>query len=582
MLSFLTLVYAAWLGVAASGVATPDAVSPTDFTIAYPGHEGEWVRVQGMLELPDGGGQRHHLSVGITQGHVTETFERTWHDARSPIVFEVLLPPGHYDLDLDFDDGAWRWQGPFEVPAPARLPRFETDGPLAEANRALAPGASRLVLMFDERDSVRPGMRVAEARISGRDIAKVRFLLDGRQLVELRRAPWLVHLEGDSRPRPQLLRAEAYDIAGVLLAVDEMVIDGGRHRFDLELVSPRNGTDVASSLRIDAEIRVPAGDEVTRFDVFLDDVLAVEIAGPPWSLPLVVAEPPQFVRVAAELASGRRREAVAVVNAEGAVDAVEIDLVELYTTVTDSDGRLITDLDAGAVTVREDDVEQEIRRFERVEDLPIWATMLIDVSASMSRDDRLATAQVAMSDFAHRVISPRDRLAIVAFNERPSPVLDFTADPIAIDHAIDRLSPRGGTSLWDSLIVALHDFDGIEEQRVALLITDGEDELSRASFADARATARRAGVALYAIGLDLPRGEPRNQLEELAAETGGRVVFVDDADELAAAWATLERELRSRYLIVYQSSNTGRRFRTVEVDVARPGASAATIRGYDP
>jgi VWFA-related protein len=114
-----------------------------------------------------------------------------------------------------------------------------------------------------------------------------------------------------------------------------------------------------------------------------------------------------------------------------------------------------------------------------------------------------------------------------------------------------------------------------------LLLTDGKDEGSRFTFDDALEYARRAGVTIYAIGLG---DAEHRKLNKLAEETGGRAFFIKSVDELTAIYASIESELRSQYLIAYQSNSTsaGNSFRSVDLKVAKPGLEAKTIRGYYP
>ena len=73
-------------------------------------------------------------------------------------------------------------------------------------------------------------------------------------------------------------------------------------------------------------------------------------------------------------------------------------------------------------------------------------------------------------------------------------------------------------------------------------------------------------------------------LERLAEETGGRSYFVAEAKELTPIYQTIQEELRSQYLLVYQSTNTSgsKAFRKIDVKVRQPGLEAKTIRGYYP
>jgi Ca-activated chloride channel family protein len=124
-------------------------------------------------------------------------------------------------------------------------------------------------------------------------------------------------------------------------------------------------------------------------------------------------------------------------------------------------------------------------------------------------------------------------------------------------------------------------------QRAILLLSDGKDESSRFSFEDTLEYARRAGVSIYAIGLNLDGkggGLAKKKLDELSAETGGRASFIRSVDELPAIYDQIQRELRSRYLLTYQSSNSapGSDFRAIAVSSSQPGVEVKTISGYYP
>ena len=84
-----------------------------------------------------------------------------------------------------------------------------------------------------------------------------------------------------------------------------------------------------------------------------------------------------------------------------------------------------------------------------------------------------------------------------------------------------------------------------------------------------------------AVGLD--RLEARQQLEELAAATGGRAYFLDSLEGLDAIYRQILVELRSRYLLAFTPAEgaTGD-FRALQVEVDRSGARILVRRGYAP
>ncbi len=136
------------------------------------------------------------------------------------------------------------------------------------------------------------------------------------------------------------------------------------------------------------------------------------------------------------------------------------------------------------------------------------------------------------------------------------------------------------------MIFALFYFNGVKgpARRAAALRRQGREP--RFTFEDTLDYARRAGVAIYTIGLGLERGErdARKKLSRLAEETGGQSFFIATADELPAIYAQIQHELRSKYLLAYQSNNpeVSEKFRSVDVKVSKSGLEAKTIRGYYP
>ncbi|HET9212944.1 MAG TPA: VWA domain-containing protein, partial [Thermoanaerobaculia bacterium] len=248
----------------------------------------------------------------------------------------------------------------------------------------------------------------------------------------------------------------------------------------------------------------------------------------------------------------------------------------------DAAGRPIETLGSGEFRVFEDGVKQTLRTVERVEDTPLRLVTLIDNSGSMR--PRLEPTRQAALQFLRRTLRPRDQAAVITFNRSPRIAVGLTSDLTMLEDGLSSLTADEETSLYDSLIFALYYLGGAQGQRAVLLLSDGEDHTSSFRFADALECARRAGVAVYTIGIDLPREGASGQLARLAAETGGRSFFVRGTDELDGAYQEIQRDLRSRYRISYQSSNTrpGEAFRTVRVEVARPGVEARTISGYYP
>jgi len=425
------------------------------------------------------------------------------------------------------------------------------------------------------------GMTRFDARVVG-EPARVAFYLDGRRVMAKTRPPYSLELDLGPVPRPHTVRAVALDADGGRLGADELAINAGVHRFAVRFASPESGEVRSGPTDVRVELAVPEGAQLDRLELFVGEEPAVTLYQEPWLHTLDLPAEPVYLRAVAYLADGASREAVAFVNVTDPVEEMQVRLVELYAAVVDGTGRPVTDLGESDFRIVEGGVPQEIVRFERVTDRPVHVVLMIDSSASM--EGRIDAVRQAAAAFLARTLTPKDRAAVVPFADRTVGEVELTADPGDLTVGLASLQAERGTALYDNLIAVLYHLNGVQGQRALLLLSDGQDRSSRFTFTEARDFARAAGVAIYTIGIDLPLAQvqARHELSQLAAESGGRAFFVADVAELDAVYAAVESELRSKYLLVYQSTAAGTDFRPVEVQAARPGVEVKAMRGYWP
>ena len=580
-----------------------------DVEISFPGRRQSRTIVQGLISLPvaeigavELAGHRSHNfvlngEVLSTEGELFDTFRYKFDPPSAqvqgdhlPLVFQRYLRPGEYRLVAKLEDLN---NGKFlRIDRPLIVPRIEAEPPpppdpetarlLAEANAAISSGEVTLRII-EPVGQLLNGMHRFDTLITG-DPAQVVFKLDGKQVLTKRKPPFSVELDLGDLPRPRTLRVEALDSSGSELAVDERLINAVGHTFRVRLVEPSSGATYTKSLRARAEVEVPEGAAVERVELLLNEETVATLYEPPYVQPILLpsAEFVGYVQAVAYLTDGSSTQDLVFVNAPGLGEEIDIEYVELFATVFDRQDHPVRDLTRDQFTVVEDKVEQTIQRFEQVEDLPIHAAVLMDVSASM--EGRLASTRDAALRFFEQTIHEKDRASIITFNDRPTLAVKFTNQLQQLGSALAGLKAERGTALYDSVIFSLYYFSGIKGQRALLVLSDGKDASSRFSFEDAVEYARRAGVTVYAIGLDLPKGEARRRLSRFAEETGGRSFFVATPDELDAIYSSIEQELRSQYLITYQSTNTNQDsdFRLVELKLGDRGLRASTLKGYYP
>ena len=512
--------------------------------------------------------------------------------AQPPILlsFERRLRPGDYRLVLKIEDlngGRFaRLEQPLAVPslkAPAARQLDPAVQKIIDQAEAVLTSEVPIVQLLEPTGELQTGFVRFDTLATG-DIAEMRFWLDGSEVARKRRAPFSVELDLGSTPRVHVLRATAHDADGAEVASDEISLNAGRNRFALRFAEPRGGVRYEGEVQVEIDLQAPDGTPVERVELHLNDEPVATLYQEPWRhrLDLPPGDAITYLRAAAYLVDGNATDAVVYVNAPDYLEIVDIQYVELYATALHRSGRPVEDLRADQVRILEDGAPQEILRFQRVTDLPVHLQVMLDVSASMV--DRLGVAREAALDLFQTEITPRDRAALVTFNDHPYLAADFTNDTGALAGSLAGLKAERGTALYDAIVFGLYYLNGIKGQRALLLLSDGKDESSRFSFDQALEYAQRSGVAVYAIGLGKQPGPARRALSRLADQTGGRAFFIAKIGELAGVYGQILGELRSRYLITYQSTNTsgGRRFREIEADATVPGVSIRTLKGYYP
>lgn len=281
---------------------------------------------------------------------------------------------------------------------------------------------------------------------------------------------------------------------------------------------------------------------------------------------------------------------------------VETDLTNLLFTATDKNNRYITTLLEGDIRVLEDGVPQKLFTFQRETDRPLSIAFLIDVSISQERTlpDEKAAARVFIENV---VRSNKDHAAIIPFEGYAHLEQPLTRDVFSLYRALERVEvafpsyigsappisgitsgpgtiappSEGSTAIWDSVYVTCRHVlasDREQKRRAIILLTDGRDTTSRLPRNSAVDQAIATETVIYAIGIGDKKyeGVNRGVLKDVAERTGGRAFFPKKEDDLRAAFAEIEQELRSQYLVAYSSTNRSRdgQFREMTIEITNP------------
>lgn len=268
------------------------------------------------------------------------------------------------------------------------------------------------------------------------------------------------------------------------------------------------------------------------------------------------------------------------------------DIVLLNVTVTDAEGRFVSQLGKDDFQVFEDGRIQEISNFIGTQQ-PIALSILLDTSTSMEK--RLSIAQEAAIGFIRR-LGPQDVAQIMSFDSRAETLQDFTGDREALEAAILRTRAGGSTALYNAVYTALSDLKRIRarspneiRRQSIVVLSDGEDTSSLVDYAQVEDAAKRSDVSIYTVGLRTREDAPQRGFNEadfvlrtLALDTGGRVFYVQEISQLPAIYQQIADELANQYTMGYTSNNPGRdgAWRRIVVKVTQPSVSARTKSGY--
>ena len=260
-----------------------------------------------------------------------------------------------------------------------------------------------------------------------------------------------------------------------------------------------------------------------------------------------------------------------------------VNLVDVLFTVLDRRNKLVPDLEKDDFKISDDKTPQTIRYFSKQTDLPLRIGLLMDTSNSIR--DRLKFEQDAATSFLFSVIRrTKDQAFVMTFDDEPSVLQGFTDDAGRLRDEIVKTRAGGGTAVYDAIYTACdkelsHPPRPPGDQpdvvrRVMIVISDGDDNLSTHTRAEAIEMAQRYSVVIYTIStstqwIQLSQTNPDKLadrkthltegdkiLQDLAEETGGRAFFPYHVDDLDQSFQDIGDELRNQYSIAYIPTNS--------------------------
>ena len=379
----------------------------------------------------------------------------------------------------------------------------------------------------------------------------------------------------------------------------------------VRITSPAPGLPIFD--RVEIAATVASSEEIERVELWLDGELVGTITEPPnrWWVDVGSENREHRIKVVAHGRSGATGRAELLTPEITVHDQLDVDLQQLYVTVTGRGGQRVLDLEADDFRVFDEQLPQQIVTFARG-DIPFTAAILVDGSDSM-RGRRLRASLAGAQQFVAGM-RQLDEARLMVFADRLLRMTPWSSSSRPLEEALQGVEAEGGTAIYDHLYLALTQLESRQGRRVVILLTDGWDAQSVLGAEQLRRVARRGQALIYWVrltgdepgpgrvlgrgsrgGLEPVRLLPTNAwydesagrksyalLEKIVRETGGRVVSVGHVSEIESTFADLLAELREQYAIGYEPDprrNDGS-WREVSVELARKGLKVRVREGY--
>ncbi len=255
---------------------------------------------------------------------------------------------------------------------------------------------------------------------------------------------------------------------------------------------------------------------------------------------------------------------------------VDVKLVNVFVTVTDSHGAPVGSLLKDNFRLKEDGKEQKIAIFDRESELPLSIVLAVDTSLSTRRDLPLELASARK--FVHTILRPQDGLALYTFSEIVRQEVPFTSDLKRIDAGIDRIRNGAATALYDAMFLGSQVLAKRQGRKVLVVITDGGDTVSQVDYKEALRAAQEAEAIIYSIiivPIEASAGRDtggEHALIQISNDTGGKYYYATSLPQLDEAFRKISDELRTQYLLAYYPSQrySDSDFRRIEVELTNP------------
>lgn len=231
----------------------------------------------------------------------------------------------------------------------------------------------------------------------------------------------------------------------------------------------------------------------------------------------------------------------------------------LVNVIAKRDDEKATPITSKEISVYDNGIEQSIRNFSP-DPSPSKIVLLVDNSLSIRADvDKL---EAAAREFAYEIFEG-DKLLIVGYDEEAEIVADWTDNAKSVESSLKLFRKKGQPHLFDAIraVIELALRPLQNQKRTIVVISDGLDRGSKATFEQTLAELQSENITVYAVqAVDRTRGairrdvpKPKVVIDKLAEGTGGQIFSIDHPQE--AAKSICDELRKSSYVLSYSPSS---------------------------
>jgi VWFA-related protein len=270
-----------------------------------------------------------------------------------------------------------------------------------------------------------------------------------------------------------------------------------------------------------------------------------------------------------------------------------VDLVSIQASVRDRRGRPMKGLTTADFEVRDNGESRPILSMRSDQGAPVSLAILVDMSGSMRVGSKMKVARQTFDVLVSQLREGEDEVSLFTFDSSLHQRHAFTTSLGGLKGALDDLQPFGSTSLYDATAATARQLaDRPASHKAIVILTDGIDTSSALTSPEVSGLASSIDVPVYVIatvaGVDQSsileaanRSTPSESadLRDLAAWTGGQLLFADSHDDNLVLASSLLDELRQRYLLAIEAAGS-HEWRRLEVRVRKSSAIVKARSGY--